>query len=380
MYENRAQAEFSSKNNSRQKCFCPSFANCVPEGANCFKLHKKRMLIDFRSDTVTKPTKEMLDVMIKAPVGDDVFGEDPSVNELEKISARMFGMEAGLFCPSGTMTNQIAIKCHTQAGDDVICDASAHVYQYEGGGIAFNSGASVRLLQGDKGRLRAQQVLEGINADDVHKPHTSLVCLENTSNRGGGSCYEMEDMVNIRKVCDDNHLKLHLDGARLFNAIVAKKHSPKDYGTVFHTISICLSKGLGAPVGSVLLGSSDFIKKAKRIRKVFGGGMRQAGFVAAAGIYALQNHVDRMKEDHRHASLIADVIAKKTFVEEVLPVETNIIIFSLKKELTAKDFVARLKEQDILAYAIGPQSVRLVLHLDITPQMVQRTIDVIQAL
>jgi threonine aldolase len=338
------------------------------------------MLIDFRSDTVTKPTPAMLEAMMKAPVGDDVFGEDPSINQLEKLSAEMFGMEAALFCPSGTMTNQVAIKCHTQPGDDVVCEASSHIYQYEGGGIAFNSGASVKLLNGDRGRITAEQVLESINPDDVHKPHTRLVSLENTSNRGGGSCYELEDIRQIRKVCDENKLQLHLDGARLFNALVAKGQSPKEYGQLFHSISICLSKSLGAPVGSVLLGTTDFIKKARRIRKVFGGGMRQAGFIAAAGIYALENHIDRLKIDHKHARQIAEAIGKKVFAKEVLPVETNIIIFHLNKELTAKDLVARLKAQNILSYAIAPYSVRLVLHLDITPEMVGRTIEVIEAM
>lgn len=334
------------------------------------------MMIDYRSDTVTKPTAGMLEAMMKAPVGDDVFGEDPSVNELEKLCSSLFGMEAALFCPSGTMTNQVAIKCHTQPGDEVICDYFSHVYQYEGGGISFNAGASVKLLQGNRGRITAEQVLENINIDDVHKAHTSLVCLENTSNRGGGSCYEMEAMKEIRKVCDENNLRLHLDGARLFNAIVAKKEKPGDYGSIFHSISVCLSKGLGAPVGSVLLGPEAFIKKARRIRKVFGGGMRQAGFIAAAGIHALQHHVERLKEDHCHAGMIADALIKKDFVSEVLPVETNIIIFHLHN-YSAKQLVSEFKEEGILAYAIAPASVRLVVHLDITPEMVEKTIAVI---
>jgi threonine aldolase len=338
------------------------------------------MIIDFRSDTVTKPGKGMLDTMMSAPVGDDVFGEDPSINQLERIAAEMFGMEAALYCPSGTMTNQIAIKCHTQPGDEVICDTSAHVYQYEGGGIALNSGSSVKLLQGDRGRITASQVKEGINADDVHKAHTSLVCLENTSNRGGGSCYEMVEIKKIREVCDEHNLKLHLDGARVFNALVAKKESPKQYGEVFHTISICLSKSLGAPVGSVLLGPKDFIKKSRRARKVFGGGMRQAGFLAAAGIYALQNNIDRLEEDHLHAKQIENALKQKDFVAEVLPVETNIIIFHLKPGHTAVQLVEKLKQQNILGYAIAPASVRLVVHLDISPEMVQKTIDVINGL
>lgn len=338
------------------------------------------MTIDFRSDTVTKPSKQMLEAMFQAPVGDDVFGEDPSINELEKLAAAMFGMEAAIYCPSGTMTNQIAIKCHTQPGDELICDTTSHIYQYEGGGIAFNSGASVKLLTGDRGRITAQQVLESINADDVHKAHTSLVSLENTSNRGGGSCYEMEEIRKIRTVCDENNLKLHLDGARLFNALVAKKQSPKEYGTSFHSISICLSKSLGCPVGSLLLGTRDFIKKARRIRKVFGGGMRQAGYLAAAGVYALKNNIERLKEDHFHAQQIAQALSKKDFVTEVLSVETNIIIFSLANPYTSHSFVGKLKEAGILGYAISPNQVRLVTHLDITPEMVDKTIQTIQSL
>src|SRR5215471_3375413 len=268
------------------------------------------MLIDYRSDTVTKPTAGMMEAMMHAKVGDDVFGEDPSINELEALTANMFGMEAAIFCPSGTMTNQIGIKCHSQPGDEVICDENAHVYQYEGGGIAFNSGASVKLLPGDRGRITAKQVKIAINSDDNHKAHTSLVCLENTSNRGGGSCYDFEEIRKIREVCKDSNLRFHLDGARLFNALVEKNETPKQYGEIFDSVSICLSKGLGCPVGSVLIGKRDFIKKARRVRKVFGGGMRQAGFLAAAGIYALQNHISRLKEDHRHAKQIGEVLQK----------------------------------------------------------------------
>ncbi len=284
-------------------------------------------MIDFRSDTVTKPTQGMLQAMMNAKVGDDVFGEDPSINELERISAEMFGMEAGLFCPSGTMTNQIAIRCHTQSGDEVICHEDAHIYQYEGGGIAVNSGASVKLLYGDRGRINAGQVKASINPDDTHKAHTSLVCLENTCNRGGGSCYDFSEVKKIKQVCLENDLALHLDGARLWNALVAKKETPKQYGETFDSISICLSKGLGCPVGSILLGKKVFINKARRIRKVFGGGMRQAGFIAAAGIYALTNNIDRLKEDHDHAKQIGEAIAKTTMAKFVFPVETNIFNF-----------------------------------------------------
>jgi threonine aldolase len=338
------------------------------------------MVIDFRSDTVTKPTSAMIEIMMNAKVGDDVFGEDPSINELEDLSANMFGMEAAIFCPSGTMTNQIAIKCHTQPGDEVICDESAHVYQYEAGGIAFNSGASVKLLAGDRGRINAQQVKAAINSDDNHKARTSLVCIENTSNRGGGSCYAFEEIKKIEKVCRENNLKFHLDGARLFNALVEKNEVPKQYGDAFDSISICLSKGLGCPVGSVLIGKKDFIKKARRIRKVFGGGMRQGGFLAAAGIYALQNNVDRLKEDHQHAKQIAEALEKKKFVKMILPVETNIIIFELNDSITAPALVGKMREKNILGYAISLNRVRLVVHLDITKKMVEITNEVIKEL
>lgn len=338
------------------------------------------MIIDFRSDTVTKPSPGMLDAMMNARVGDDVFGEDPSINELETMSASLFGMEAGIFCPSGTMTNQIAIKCHTQPGDEVICDESAHVYQYEGGGIASNSGASVKLLYGDRGRITAEQVAAAINPDDPHRARTSLVCLENTSNRGGGSCYDMIAMSKIQVLCREKGLAFHLDGARLWNAMVANNESAKQYGELFDSISICLSKSLGCPVGSVLLGKKDFIKKARRVRKAFGGGMRQAGFIAAAGIYALQNNIGRLAIDHAHAKQIAEAVGKKDFTKMLLPVETNIIIFELKDGISAPDLVAKMKEHSILGYAIAPNRIRLVTHLDITPEMVQKTIDTITIL
>lgn len=337
------------------------------------------MIIDYRSDTVTKPSEEMLDVMFSAPVGDDVFGEDPSINELERMTAGMFGMEAALFCPSGTMTNQVAIKCHTQPGDEVICDVTSHIYQYEGGGISANSGAQVKLLHGDRGRITAAQVLESINADDVHKARTSLVSLENTSNRGGGSCYDLEEIKKIRKVCDEHDLVLHLDGARLFNALVAKNQSPKEYGEVFHSISICLSKSLGCPVGSLVIGTRDFIKKARRVRKALGGGMRQAGYLAAAGIHALNNNIERLHQDHDHAKLLAEALSKKDFVGAVLPVETNIIIFSVKERFTPQSLVAKMKEQNIFWYAISPTQVRIVTHLDISPDMIRKTIAAIEA-
>jgi threonine aldolase len=335
-------------------------------------------MIDFRSDTVTRPVPGMLEAMRAAPLGDDVFGEDPSINELEEKTAAMFGMEAALFCPSGTMTNQIAIKCHTQPGDEVICDESSHVYQYEGGGIAFNAGASVRLLHGDRGRITASQVAEAINPDDVHKPVSRLVSLENTCNRGGGACYGLSEIHAIQQVCIQNGLAFHLDGARLWNAMVARKESAKQYGELFHSISVCLSKSLGCPVGSLLLGSKEFIRKARRIRKVFGGGMRQAGMLAAAGIYALDHHIDRLAEDHEHAAVLAATLEKKEFVKMVLPVETNIIIFELRDGLPATKLVQSWKEKGILSYAIAPNRIRLVVHHDISASMIDQTISIIQ--
>jgi threonine aldolase len=337
-------------------------------------------MIDYRSDTFTKPSPDMLRAMFNAEVGDDVYGEDPTVNKLEAMSAEMFGMEAAIFCPSGTMTNQIAIKCHTQPGDEVICDHVSHVYIYEGGGIAVNSASSVRSVNGDNGRLTAQQVADAINPDDIHKPRTSLVSLENTANRGGGSCYNFSEIEKIKGVCNDHNLALHLDGARLFNAIVAKKETPQQYGQVFDSISICLSKGLGIPVGSVLLGDKDFIKKARRVRKVFGGGMRQAGYLAAAGIYALENNIDRLADDHLHANMIAEALSKKDFIGDLLPVETNIIIFEVTGRLTPFAFAERMRENDIKVTVISKTQVRIVLHLDVTEDMVSKTIKVIEQL
>lgn len=335
-------------------------------------------MIDFRSDTVTLPTPEMLAYMHQAPVGDDVFGEDPSINALEAKSASLFGMEAGLFCPSGTMTNQLAIKTHTQAGDEVICEELSHVYQYEGGGIASNSGCSVKLLQGNRGRITASQVLAAIHPEDVHKPISRLISLENTCNRGGGACYDFKEFEEIQKLAKTHHLGLHLDGARIFNAIVHKKEDSKQYGKVFDSISICLSKGLGAPVGSVLVGDAAFIKKARRWRKVFGGGMRQAGSLAAAGIYALDHHVDRLKQDHEKALLIKEALVKKDFVAEIFEVETNIVIAKIEGKYNATQLAALLKEHHILVIAMTPALVRFVLHLDITDEMLSTTIATIE--
>lgn len=338
------------------------------------------LLTDLRSDTVTRPTPEMLQAMFAAPVGDDVFGEDPTVNALEEKTAVLFNLEAGLFCPSGTMTNQIAIKAHTEPLSEVICDYTAHIYQYEGGGIAANSGASVYLLHGERGKITPAMVRSGIRPNNIHYPLTKLVCLENTSNKGGGSYYTLSEITAIAAVCQENNLAFHLDGARVFNALMAANESPTPYGQYFDSISVCLSKGLGAPVGSVLLGSKVFIQKARRIRKVFGGGMRQAGYLAAAGIYALNNHITRLADDHYKAKVLAEALQKCAFVENIHPVDTNIVIFTLNASLTEQQFLVKLAAQNILALDFGPQTIRFVTHLDVSDDMLEHTVNVLQNL
>jgi len=326
-----------------------------------------RTVIDVRSDTVTRPTPAMLDAMMRASVGDDVFGEDGEVNALQSKAATLFGMEAALFCPSGTMTNQIGIKLHTQDGDEVICDQLAHIYLYEGGGIAYNSRASVRLLAGDNGRFTAEQVRANVNRrEDAHFPYSRLVAIENTVNKGGGGCWDLAEIQRIRKVCTEHGLALHLDGARLFNALVARGEAAHDYGRIFDTISICLSKGLGAPVGSLLLGSREHIRRAQRIRKVMGGGMRQAGYLAAAGNYALDHHVARLSEDHAKAQMLAQELGRIAYVEAVLPVETNIVIFRLHAAVNTDAYLSHLEARGIRALSIGPQTIRVVFHLDVS--------------
>lgn len=326
-----------------------------------------KKMIDLRSDTVTKPTQDMLDFMIKSPVGDDVFSEDPTINLLENETAEMFGMEAGLFCPSGTMTNQIAIKAHTQPGEEVICSSESHVYRYEGGGIAVNSLCSVRLIPGASGMINAHDVSSNINnPKDVHLPVTSLVSLENTSNRGGGLCYELSDLYEIKNVCQSAGLGLHLDGARLFNALVAKEQSARDYGELFDSISICLSKGLGAPVGSVLIGNKDFIAKSRRIRKVLGGGMRQAGIIAAGGLFALRNNINRLSEDHLHAKMIGEAALTNSNCRSIEKVETNIVMINTIN--SAQEWANELALEGIACMALGPNRMRLVTHLDLSKE------------
>lgn len=336
------------------------------------------MTIDLRSDTVTRPTPAMLEAMMQAEVGDDVFGEDPGVNALQEEAAAMFGHEAALFCPSGTQTNQIAIRTHTQPGDEVICDQLSHVYQYEGGGIAANAGASVRLLQGERGIVTPGQIEEAIQPDNIHHPVSRLVVLENTCNKGGGTFYTLTQIRSISQMARQRGLAVHLDGARIFNALLASGDAPSAMGPLFDSISICLSKGLGAPVGSLLIGSRAFISKAKRIRKVMGGGMRQAGYLAAAGHYALQHHINRLEEDHQRARQLGEALSALPFVEHLLPVETNIVVFQLASERAAQGLLQFLAQHDIKAVPFGRATLRMVTHLDIDDAMVARTIEVLQ--
>lgn len=337
-------------------------------------------IIDLRSDTVTRPGKEMLEAMFQAKVGDDVFKEDPTVNELEDFAANMFGMEAGLFCPSGTMTNQIAIKTHTQPLDEVICDKLSHIYQYETGGFAFHSGVSIRLLDGKNGIISAEQIEANIHPDFDWLPNSRLVVLENTSNKGGGGFYQMNEIKKIQAVCKKNSLQLHLDGARLFNALTETKESPLEYGKIFDSISICLSKGLGAPVGSLLLGESKFIKKARKIRKVMGGGMRQAGYLAAAGLYALKNNISKLKEDHRKCKEIYNTMQSLNYIESCIPPSTNILLFNLTSKYTESTFLAELAKHNILGIPFGKQQIRFVTHLDFTDEMLKKTIEILKKL
>ncbi|KAA1246134.1 low specificity L-threonine aldolase [Aquimarina sp. RZ0] len=326
------------------------------------------MIIDLRSDTVTKPTPEMLTAIMTAEVGDDVYKEDPTVNVLEKQIADMFGMDQALFFPSGSMANQAAIKLHTQPGEQLIADKYAHVYNYEGGGISFNSGVSCKLIDGYRGMIASDQVEASINPPDFyHSPLTSLVCVENTTNKGGGACYNFEEIVKIRKVCDTYNLGYHLDGARLWNALVANSEKATEYGKVFDTISVCLSKGLGAPMGSVLIGNHKIMQQAIRVRKMLGGGMRQIGYMAAAGLYAVNNNIDRLAEDHRRAKEIGEVLESLSFVSKVEPIDTNIVIFQINDN--EEGFITKMEAKGILFYGMGQGKLRFVTHLDYTQEM-----------
>lgn len=336
------------------------------------------MIIDLRSDTVTRPTPGMMEAMMMASVGDDVYKEDPSVNALEARVAEMFGAEEALFFPTGSMANQAAIKLHTQPGEQLICHEWAHVYNYEGGGVSFNSGVSCKLIGGERGMITADHVEEAINPPDFyHSPLTSLVCVENTTNKGGGACYNFRTFQEIREVCDRHKLKYHLDGARLWNALIEKKEDPKSYGALFDTISLCFSKGLGTPIGTVLIGTQEAMRNAMRVRKVLGGGMRQVGYMAAAGLYALDHHLNRLIEDHKNAKEIADCLKMQSYVKKVEITETNIVIFYLNDEVSEAHFMEVLKQQEVKISSMGQGKLRMVTHLDYTPQMHQRFLQIL---
>lgn len=334
------------------------------------------MIIDLRSDTVTKPTPGMKQAIMNAEVGDDVYKEDPTVNELEQRVAKMFGMDTALYFPTGSMANQAAIKLHTQPGEQLICDKYAHVYNYEGGGVSFNSGVSCKLVDGHRGMITAQQVVDHINPPDFyHSPLTTLVCLENTTNKGGGACYTIDTFKEIKAITDKHQLGLHLDGARLWNALVATGQDPKEYGQIFDTISVCLSKGLGAPMGTVLIGNSSIMKNAIRVRKILGGGMRQVGFMAAAGLYALDHHFPLLKEDHKRALELAKTLSQLSVVTKVEPVETNIVIFNVSDE---NSFTNYLDNHNIIYSDMGQGKLRLVTHYDYTNEMHEQMLGVLR--
>ena len=338
-------------------------------------------IINLISDTVTKPSKAMLNAMMQAEVGDDVFKADPTVIKLQEKLATMFGKEDALYFPSGSMANQAAIKLHTNPGEQMICDKWAHVYNFEGGGAAANSGVSSLLIDGDRGMYKAVQLKGMINSpDNIHTAITTLVAIENTTNKGGGACWDFNEIKKIKQVCVENNLVFHLDGARLFNALVAKNETPKQYGEIFDTISICLSKGLGAPIGSVLLGTKEHIKKALRIRKLFGGAMRQVGYLAAAGIYALDHNIERLAEDHKKAKMLGETLQNLSYVKNVEPIETNIIIFNLISSVKEEDFISILQKNDILISNMGQGKLRMVTHLDITDEMLQKVINTFKML
>ena len=344
-------------------------------------MNNRQEIIDLRSDTVTKPSLGMLDAMMKAKVGDDVYKEDETVNLLEARIAKLFGKSHALFFPSGTMANQTAIKLHTNPGDQVICDKYAHIYNYEGGGASFNSGVSCKLIDGSRGMFTAEQVVEAINPPDFyHSPLTTLVAIENTTNKGGGACWDFNELKKIKAVCESNNLGFHLDGARLWNALVAKEETAQDYGKIFDTISVCLSKGLGCPIGSVLVGDAHLMKNAIRIRKILGGGMRQVGFLAAAGLYALDHNIELLEEDHKKAKEIGLALKQCSFVNKVEPVETNIVIFTLDTKHSDETFLNLLKDKNISLSNMGQGKLRIVTHLDYSSTMHDTLLNTLRAL
>ena len=325
------------------------------------------MIVDLRSDTVTVPSKGMLEFMMDSNVGDDVYGEDPTVNQLQNKVASIFGKDVGMFFPSGTMANQTAIKLHTNPGEQIICDKYSHIYNYEGGGASFNSGVSFNLINGERGMFNAKQAADSINPKDFyHSPLSSLIAVENTTNKGGGACWNINELKQIKMIAKLNNLGMHLDGARIWNALIASGDNPLEIGKIFDTISVCLSKGLGCPIGSVLIGDKNIMNNALRIRKILGGGMRQAGYLANAGLYALDNNIERLSEDHKKAKEIGEVLKKSKFVKSVEKIETNIVIFQLQGDINEFSFIKKLNKLNIKLISMGSNKLRLVTHLNYT--------------
>ena len=338
------------------------------------------MIIDLRSDTITQPTQAMREAIAAAPVGDDVLGDDPTVRALEEYVAEILGKEAAIFMPSGTMTNQVALRAHTEPGDEVILESQAHIYYYEAGAPAALSGIMCRLIKGRQGIFTAADLVEVLRPIDQHFPRTKLVCLENTHNRGGGRIYPHSEIQAIAQTCQIQGLNLHLDGARLWNACAATNISEAEYTQEFDTVSVCFSKGLGAPVGSALAGSREFVARSRRLRKMFGGGMRQAGLLAAGALYALQNHRERLKDDHINAKVFAEELNQIQGIE-VIPeqVQTNIVIFHTSVML-AQTLAERLLEKGVAILPIGPNSLRAVTNLMVSRKQVQQAISLIKDL
>jgi len=333
-------------------------------------------MIDLRSDTITKPTPEMRKVIAEAVVGDDVHGDDPTVKELEQRTAQILGKPAALYVPSGIMANQVALRTHTTGGDEILLDANAHIYYYEAGGPAALSGVMCHLLNGERGIFTADDVKRALRPKDIHFPRTSLVCLENTHNRGGGSIWPIEQIADVEKTARQANLKLHLDGARLWNASAATGIPESEYAHYFDSVSVCLSKGLGAPVGSVLAGTEEFIDRAQHYRRQFGGGMRQAGIIAAGGLYALENHRRCLVEDHKNAKTLAQALVDLPGVEvDPKIVETNIIFFKVTC-MTAPDLAKNLHDAGVHVLALGPDSIRLVTHLDVSTEQINQAIEI----
>lgn len=339
---------------------------------------EQRRFIDLRSDTVTRPSKEMRKAIAEAEVGDDVFGDDPTVIKLEEMVAFLLGKQKALYVPSGTMGNQVCLRSLTCPGDEVILEVNSHIYNYEVGAPAALSGLQLHPIRGERGIMKAEQILDEIRPDNIHHPQTALIVIENTHNRAGGTIYSLEVIQKISEVARKCNVKMHLDGARLWNASIATGIPLNMFASYFDSVSVCLSKGLGAPIGSIVAGSTEFIKKARKNRKLFGGGMRQVGIIAAAGMYAIEHNVNRLAEDHKNARILAEGLSKISGIYiDMETVQTNMVILEIKEQgKDAEWLVERLKENGILSIPFGKRKMRLVTHLDVNTEDMHQTIEV----